>query len=53
MPPTIEFCREQQRRAMEQYKRTKDQLTEIWWADWFAEEYLMERELSKEANHAR
>lgn len=39
---TVEFARTQQRLAMEQYKRNKDTLTEIWWADWLTEELFLQ-----------
>ena len=41
---TVEFARTQQRLATEQYKRDKGTLTEIWWADWFTEEYILQHE---------
>ena len=52
--PTIEFCREQQRRAAAEYEKQEP-------ADWarlalfdaFTEELLLEGYFAEEANHAR
>ena len=43
-PPTIEFCREQQRRAAMEFRETGDILAALGFADWRKEEHVMRQE---------